>query len=77
MLVEATCEKANFKFTDLRDADLSGADLTGASFERAKVHGVVLAGAKLASLGEHVVDLSERGDGSELQSVGDWASRSG
>jgi Pentapeptide repeats (8 copies) len=77
VLVEATCEKANFKFTDLRNADLSGADLTGASFERAKVHGVVLAGATLASLGEHVVDLSERGDGSELQSVGAWVSRSG
>jgi Pentapeptide repeats (8 copies) len=77
VLAEAKCEKANFKFTDLRNADLSGADLTGASFESAKVHGVVLAGATLASLNDHVVDLSERGDGSELVSVGDWVSRSG
>jgi hypothetical protein len=77
VLAEAKCEKANFKFTDLRNADLSGADLTGASFESAKVHGVVLAGATLASLNDHVVDLSERGDGSELVSVGDWVSRNG
>jgi hypothetical protein len=77
VLVEASCEKTNFKLTDLRDADLSGADLTGASFESAKVHGVVLSGATLASLGDHVVDLSERGDGSELESVGDWINRSG
>jgi uncharacterized protein YjbI with pentapeptide repeats len=77
VLVEATCHKTNFKLTDLRKADLSGADLTGASFESAKVHGVVLVGATLASLPDHVVDLSERGDGSELLSVGEWVSRSG
>jgi hypothetical protein len=77
VLAEAKCEKANFKLTDMRHADLSGADLTGASFESAKVHGVVLAGARLESLADHVVDLSERGDGSRLQSVGEWVSRSG
>ena len=77
VLAEASCERANFKLTDLRNADLTGADLTGASFESAKVHGVVLAGATLASLDEHVVDLSERGDGSQLLSVADWVSRSG
>ena len=77
VLAGAMCAKTNFKLTDLRNADLSGADLTGASFESAKVHGVVLAGATLTSLGDHVVDLSERGDGSELQSVGDWVNRSG
>jgi hypothetical protein len=77
VLAEAKCEKANFKFTDLRNADLSGADLTGASFESAKVHGVVLAGATLAPVSDHVVDLSDRADGSELQSVGEWISRSG
>ena len=59
------------------DGEVVGISGGRSSFEQAKVHGVVLAGAKLASLGEHVVDLSERGDGSELQSVGDWASRSG
>ena len=77
VLVEAMCQETNFKFTDLRNADLSGADLTGAKFESAKVHGVVLTGARLAPVGDHVVDLSERGDGSELQSVGEWISRSG
>ena len=70
MLADAACEKANFKLTDLRNADLSGADLTEASFESAKVHGVVLAGATLPPRREHVVDLSERGDGSQLLSVG-------
>lgn len=74
VLAEAACQKTNFKLTDLRHADLSGADLTGASFESAKVHGVVLAGATLAPSGHHVVDLSERGDGSELRSVADWLS---
>ena len=77
MLADASCEQANFKFTDMRHADLSGADLTGASFERAKVHGVVLAGATLDALPDRVVDLSERGDGSQLRSVGEWVSRSG
>jgi hypothetical protein len=77
VLAEAACEKANFKLTDLRNADLSGADLTEASFESAKVHGVVLAGATLPPRREHVVDLSERGDGSQLLSVGEWLSRSG
>jgi hypothetical protein len=77
VLVEATCHKANFKLTDLRHADLSGADLTGASFESAKVHGVVLAGATVASMPDHVVDLSQAADGSELRSVGEWISRSG
>jgi hypothetical protein len=77
VLAEAACEKANFKLTDLRNADLSGADLTEASFESAKVHGVVLAGATLPPHREHVVDLSERGDGSQLLSVGEWLSRIG
>jgi len=77
VLADAACEKANFKLTDLRNADLSGADLTEASFESAKVHGVVLAGATLAPRREHIVDLSERGDGSQLLSVGEWLSRSG
>jgi hypothetical protein len=77
VLAEASCESANFKLTDLRNADLSGADLTGASFERAMVHGVVLTGATLKSLSEQVVDLSEHGDGSELESVGRWVSRIG
>jgi uncharacterized protein YjbI with pentapeptide repeats len=77
VLVEAKCHETNFKLTDLRSADLSGADLTGASFESAKVHGVVLAGATVASLPDHLVDLSERGDGSELRRVGEWISRSG
>lgn len=77
VLAEAKCQGTNFKLTDLRNADLSKADLTGAKFESAKVHGVVLAGATLAPVSDHVVDISERGDGSELQSVGDWISRSG
>jgi hypothetical protein len=77
VLAEAKCEKANFKFTDLRHADLSGADLTGASFESAKVHGVLLTGATLDALADHDVDLSERGDGSDVVNVQDWVSRSG
>jgi hypothetical protein len=74
VLAEAVCKGANFKFTDLRRADLTGADLTGASFEGAKVHGVLLTGATLAELPEHFVDLSRRGDGSDLCPVRVWAS---
>jgi hypothetical protein len=38
---------------------------------------VLLTGATLDALAEHEVDLSERGDGSDVVSVRDWVSRSG
>jgi len=53
----------------------NGADLTGANFERAKVHGVVLAGATLESLPDQFVDASPEGDGSQLLSVSDWVAQ--
>jgi uncharacterized protein YjbI with pentapeptide repeats len=75
VLADAICRETNFKLTDLRGADLSGADLTGAKFENARVHGVVLTGATVEDLEAHLVDLSPRGDGTEMQPVNSWASQ--
>jgi Pentapeptide repeats (9 copies) len=75
VLVEADCAAANFKLADLRKADLSGATLLGTQFERAKVSGCILTGAKLGENPDTEVDNSVNGDGSEMINLQTWLSQ--
>jgi uncharacterized protein YjbI with pentapeptide repeats len=72
VLVDADCKNANFKFADLRGADLSGAVLTGANFEGAKVYGMTMEGAQFGDNSDTEVDISEKGDRSELIPTNRW-----
>ena len=72
MFAESVCTNTNFKFSDLRGASFNKANLNSVNFEYAKVHSVSLTGAHIEKTPECQVDISEKGDGSELISVSTW-----
>jgi hypothetical protein len=77
VLIEANCEKANFKLADLRGANLSEAKLIETNFEGAQVHGTILTEAETRDIPETQVDVSAAADGSEMLPVREWLSQHG
>jgi len=72
VFAESVCINTNFKFSDLRGASFDKANLNSVNFEHAKVHSVSLTGAHIEKTPECQVDISEKGDGSQLISVSTW-----
>jgi hypothetical protein len=72
---DSVCIGTNFKMADLRGASFKGAELENVNFEGAKVYSVELPEAHLEKLPDYYVDVSERGDGSDMILVNDWLSR--
>ena len=72
MFAESVCTNTNFKMADLRGASFEKARLSSTNFEGAKVYSVSLAGAHIENIPESQVDISEKGDGSQLIAVRTW-----
>ncbi|MCP4366877.1 MAG: pentapeptide repeat-containing protein [Deltaproteobacteria bacterium] len=72
VLAESFCTNTNFKMADLRGASFEKASLNSVNFEYAKVHSVSLTDAHIEKTLECQVDISEKGDASQLISVSTW-----
>jgi len=72
VFAESVCTNTNFKMADLRGASFEKARLSSTNFEGAKVYSVSLAGAHIENIPESQVDISEKGDGSQLIAVRTW-----
>ena len=72
VFAESVCKNTNFKMADLRGASFKKASLKSVNFEYAKVHSVSLTDAHIEETPECQVDISEKGDGSQLISVSQW-----
>jgi Pentapeptide repeats (9 copies) len=80
VLIEADCKEANFKLADLRGADLTNAMLHKTKFENVKVYDTKIpeaTGPEAVDNLDAKVDISEKGDGSKMLSVGEWLSQPG
>lgn len=69
---ESICTNTNFKMADLRGASFKKAILKSVNFDQAKVHSVFLVDAQIEGAPGCDVDISEKGDGSQLISVNTW-----
>ncbi len=72
VFAESVCLNTNFKMADLRGASFEKANLNSVNFENAKVNSVTLDDAQIEKTAECQVDISEKGDGSQLVSVRTW-----
>ena len=72
VLAESICTNTNFKMADLRRASFDKASLNSVNFESAKVHAVSLTDALIENTPGCQVDISEKGDGSQLVPVSTW-----
>jgi len=57
---------------DLRGVSFEKASLNSVNFEYAKVHSISLTDAQIEKTPDCQVDISEKGDGSQLISVRTW-----
>jgi uncharacterized protein YjbI with pentapeptide repeats len=72
VFVESTCSNTNFKMADLRGASFEKATLNSVNLENAKVNSVSLVDAQIENIPDCQVDISEKGDGSDLVPVNKW-----
>lgn len=74
---EADCTNANFKLADLRGASFEKAILSGTNFDGARVHSVSLLDASIENNPIGMVDISMRGDGSQMVPITQWLKTTG